>query len=267
MKRFASLSSLALVTAVVALSAHGCSSSGGSSSAECSSLDRRERAQASLLAYAEATSLLRDRALQVEAQFMSVCNAINGELGLAPAANATEACRLLRGRVLQAFDAGVTIEAQVGFNCAVDIEAQAECEAGCQVQGQCDLQASCTGGELVVECNGVCTSATSRRRRLLVKARAKAPARQISPLAAWASARGVARRPASRAAATSAAASISRVAVSASARAAVTASPRGVRVKARAKEAAGAKPRARAEPRARGNSRAASARRPAWAAA
>jgi hypothetical protein len=157
-KRLASFSSLSLVIAGAALAAHGCSSSGGSSSAECSSLDATERAQASLLAYADATALLRDRALEVEGQFLTVCNAINRDLGLETGATAAEACSVLRGRVLRAFDAGATVEAQVGFNCDVDIQAQADCEALCQVQAACDLQASCTGGELLVECNGVCSA-------------------------------------------------------------------------------------------------------------
>jgi hypothetical protein len=158
MNRFASFSSLSLVIAAAALVAHGCGSSGGSSSPECSGLDARQRAHAALLAYADATALLRARALDVEAQFLNVCNAINRDLGLQTGATAAEACSVLRERVRQAAEAGVTVEAQVGFNCAVDIQAQAECEADCQVTAECDLQASCTPGELVVECNGVCSA-------------------------------------------------------------------------------------------------------------
>jgi hypothetical protein len=158
MKNFTSLSSLSLGLVAAGLAAQSCSGEGGRSSAECSGLDPALRAQATLLAYADATKLLRDRAFDVEAQFRSVCNDINRDLGLrSDSATAAEACAILHERVQQAFDAGVTVEAEVAFNCSADISLQAECETSCQVAAMCDLEASCTGGELVVECEGTCS--------------------------------------------------------------------------------------------------------------
>src|SRR5688572_24971481 len=143
MKNLASLSSLSFGLIALGLAAQSCSGEGGRSSAECSALDPTLRAQATLLAYADATALLRTRAFEVEAQFLSVCNAINRDLGLpSDSATAAGACAILRERVQQAFDAGVSVEAEVAFNCSADIQVQADCEAQCQVAAACDLQAS-----------------------------------------------------------------------------------------------------------------------------
>lgn len=159
MKKLASVSSLSLGLIALGLAAQSCSGEGGRSSAECSALDPALRAHATLLAYAEATAALRDRAFEVEAQFLSVCNAINRDLGLpSNRATAAEACALLRQRVQQAFDEGIAVEAEVGFNCSADIALQAQCELDCQVAAGCDLEASCRGGDVVVECNGVCSA-------------------------------------------------------------------------------------------------------------
>jgi len=138
----------------------GCSTEddGSGAPASCSGLEAQVRAQATLRAYAEAVTALRTRALEVEAKFLSVCNAMNEDLGLdSSKKTAAEACGILQQRVEAAADAGVSVEVAIEFNCRADISVQADCEASCQVEADCDIEAQCSGGEVVVECNGQCS--------------------------------------------------------------------------------------------------------------
>jgi hypothetical protein len=145
---------------VAAIGAPACSSKddGTGAPASCSGLDTSVRAQATVRAYAEAVTSLRERALDVEARFLSVCNDINGDLGLDTSkTTAAEACGILKKRVQDAAKNGVSVEVTIDFNCQADFKAQADCEAACQVDADCDIQAKCKGGEVVVECNGKCS--------------------------------------------------------------------------------------------------------------
>ncbi|HUQ51989.1 MAG TPA: hypothetical protein VM692_07190, partial [Gammaproteobacteria bacterium] len=158
-RRFGLFSSLSLF-ALAALPISACSTAndGTGAPASCSGLDTSVRAQATLRAYAEAVTSLRDRAAEVEGKFLSVCNAINGDLGLDTSkTTAEQACGVLKQRIDAAAKAGVTVEAQIEFNCHADVSVQADCEASCQVEASCDVKAQCTGGEVVVECNGMCS--------------------------------------------------------------------------------------------------------------
>ena len=147
-----------LLFAAVPLAACSSQDDGTGAPASCSGLDTSVRAQATLRAYAEAVTSLRTRALEVEAKFLSVCNAINADLGLDTSkTTAAEACGILKDRIDAAAKNGVTVQATIDFNCRADISVQANCEGKCQVDADCDIQAKCTGGEVVVECNGMCS--------------------------------------------------------------------------------------------------------------
>lgn len=139
------------------LSACSTKDDGSGAPASCSGLDTTVKAQATLRAYAESVTSLRERALEVEAKFLSVCNAINADLGLDTSkTTAAEACDILKKRVDAAAKAGATVEVVIDFNCHADISAQASCDADCKIDAACDVEAKCTGGEVVVECNGKC---------------------------------------------------------------------------------------------------------------
>ena len=90
------------LAAVLVLPISACSSAndGTGAPASCSGLDTKVRAQATLRAYAEAVTSLRDRAAEVEGKFLTVCNAINSDLGLdSSKTTAQDACGVLKGRI------------------------------------------------------------------------------------------------------------------------------------------------------------------------
>ena len=80
------------VLTALGISAGACSSSDAEDAvAGCDGLDATVRAEATLRAYSEATVKLRDRALEVEAKFAAVCNAMNSDLGLDSSNESAEA--------------------------------------------------------------------------------------------------------------------------------------------------------------------------------
>ena len=121
----------------------------------CNGLDVTAKAQATVLAYGKACAALEAKAADVEAQWLSVCNAVNTDLGeVATKTSASEACAVLNARVKKALAAGVTVTLDVQASCHADIKAQADCEGKCQVSASCDVAAKCEPGKLVVACNG-----------------------------------------------------------------------------------------------------------------
>src|SRR3954464_9547053 len=104
-RAFYTVGSIALVALV---SGAGCSSTDGTGTPKsCSGLDVNVSAQATLKAFGQASSALKDAALDVEAQWLSTCNAINADLGLdSSKKSAAEACAVLNARVKKALDAG-----------------------------------------------------------------------------------------------------------------------------------------------------------------
>lgn len=115
-------------------------------------------AQATLLAFAQASADLNAAAAKVQAKFLAACNAINGELGLdTTKTTAADACAILHAKVQAIAAAGGTVTVTVTPNCTVDLAAQASCEGKCSANASCDVTAHCTGGEVVVQCNGGCS--------------------------------------------------------------------------------------------------------------
>src|SRR5258708_2224731 len=151
--------SLALVFAT-ALGINGCSAAKDLENASkgCDGLDVTLQAQAVLKGYADAAAKLRTRALEVEAKFLAVCNAMNADLHLDTSkTTAAEACGVLKARIDQAAQAGGVVTMEISANCSVDVNAQASCDAACDAKANCDVMASCTGGQFVVACMGSCS--------------------------------------------------------------------------------------------------------------
>src|SRR5512133_779946 len=148
-----------IALAVTCSTVSSCASNDGTGApATCSGLDTTVRAQATLRAYAEAATSLQERAAEVEAKFLAVCNAVNSEIGEdATQKTADQACAVLKRRIDRAVGNGAAIEANIAFNCRADLQAQAACEGSCQVEADCDVRAKCQGGEVVVACNGQCS--------------------------------------------------------------------------------------------------------------
>jgi hypothetical protein len=177
MKRLTSFAVLPLRLGAALLAAQGCTLQGGRASPECRGLDALVPAHAALLAYADATVLLRDRAFEAEERFLNVCNAINRDLGFAgDAATAAEACGVLGSRVQRAVDDGVDVSAELTLTCNADVELQASCEAGCQLAlceeslvRRDESEADCAGS-----CNGSCDEITPRACRASCEAQALA---------------------------------------------------------------------------------------------
>jgi hypothetical protein len=149
---------LGLTFAALGAGAGACSSTTAAEAvAGCDGLDATVQAEATMHAYSEATVKLRDRALEVEAQFAAACNAMNADLGLDASNDSAEAaCGILRARIDDAARAGVSVLVEVTFDCSADLQARADCEAECNVEADCDIEASCRGGEVVVNCGGAC---------------------------------------------------------------------------------------------------------------
>ena len=117
---------LGLVFGAAGVGAAACSGTDAEGAvAGCGGLDTTVQAEATLHAYSEATVKLRDRALEVEAQFAAVCNAMNADLGLDTSNDSAEAaCGVLRARIDEAARAGVSVVVEVTFDCSADISVQ-----------------------------------------------------------------------------------------------------------------------------------------------
>jgi hypothetical protein len=118
--------------ACIPLAVLGACGEAGGPSATCNRLDENGQAQATLKAYALASSDLRNSAFEVEAKFKDACNAMSHDLGLDDSkATAQGACAVLRERVQEAVDAGAHVVVDVEFNCQADLSVQADCDAAC----------------------------------------------------------------------------------------------------------------------------------------
>ena len=106
-------------------------------------LDGNVSAQATLKAFGQASSALKDAALDVEAKWLATCNAINADLGEdATQTSASKACGVLNARVKKAVDAGVKVTLDVKADCHADVSVQGDCQAKCKLP-DCDIKAKC----------------------------------------------------------------------------------------------------------------------------
>jgi len=154
-RAFATIGALGLFAIVAGA---GCSSTDGTGTpTSCTGLDVNVSAQATVKAFGQASSALKDAALDVEAKWLKTCNAINADLGLDSSKNtASEACAVLNARVKSALATGVTVTLDVKSECHADVSIQGDCQANCKLPN-CDIKAQCEPGKLVVACNGACT--------------------------------------------------------------------------------------------------------------
>src|SRR5262249_25434267 len=109
----------------------------------CSGLSASaNNAQASLLAFSQASADLNAAAARVQAKFLAACNAMNAELGLdTTKTTAADACALLHAKVNAIAAAGGTVTVTVTPNCTIDLAAQASCEGKCSANASCDVTA------------------------------------------------------------------------------------------------------------------------------
>src|SRR6187551_124083 len=135
----------------------GCSATDGTGTpTSCTGLDVNVSAQATVKAFGQAASALKDAALDVEAKWLSTCNAINADLGEDTSKNtAAEACAVLNARVKKALNAGAQLTLAVKSECHADVSVQGDCQAKCKLPS-CDIEAQCEPGKLSVACNGKC---------------------------------------------------------------------------------------------------------------
>ena len=140
------------------VSGAGCSATDGTGTpTSCSGLDANVSAQATVKAFGQASSALKDAALDVEAKWLATCNSINKELGEDTSqTSAAKACGVLNARVKKALSAGATVTLDVKAECHADVSVQGDCQAKCKLPN-CDIEAKCEPGKLVVDCNGACT--------------------------------------------------------------------------------------------------------------
>src|SRR5713101_8112416 len=102
----------AVAVASVAMAINGCAAAKDLEKG-CDALDVTVSAQAAVRAFADAATNLQIRAEAVEAKFLAVCNAMNKDLHLdSSKTTAAEACGILKARIDQAGQAGVTVNAQ-----------------------------------------------------------------------------------------------------------------------------------------------------------
>ncbi|HYP77399.1 MAG TPA: hypothetical protein VER12_15620 [Polyangiaceae bacterium] len=137
----------------------GCSSAtdGTGTPASCSGLDANVSAQATVRAFGQAASALKDAALDVEAKWLATCNAINADLGEdSSKTSASQACAVLNARVKKSLDAGATVQLEVKAECHADVSVQGDCQAKCKLPN-CDIKAQCEKGKLAVACEGSCS--------------------------------------------------------------------------------------------------------------
>jgi hypothetical protein len=157
MLKFVPVSLLAVPLAATAL--HGCSAA-QQAAAGCDGLDvTTSTAQASVLAFSQASADLDAAAARVQQKFLAVCNAMNTELNLPTKTTAAEACQVLHDHVNAVAQAGATVTVTVVPNCHADLSVQASCEASCTATAKCDVTPiTCMGGDVVVACNGTCSA-------------------------------------------------------------------------------------------------------------
>jgi len=153
-RAFSTVGAIGLMAMV---SGAGCSATDGTGTPKsCAGLDVNVSAQATLKAFGQASSALKDAALEVEGKWRETCNAINAELGEdATQKSAEKACAVLNARVKKALAAGVTVSLQVESECHADVKVQGECQASCNLP-DCDVRAKCEPGKLSVACEGAC---------------------------------------------------------------------------------------------------------------
>ena len=163
-KGFKFLSGAVLAGSVVlaAVTNGGCSAaSGGGLPTGCSGVDAAKgQAQASLKAWVDTVTALDTAATKVEADWLAVCNKINGDLMLDTSkTTAADACAVLNTYIKADLAAGVTINLVVSPpSCQADVSVQGSCEAQCNASASCDVKANCMGGEVVVSCQGTCSA-------------------------------------------------------------------------------------------------------------
>jgi len=149
-------STVGLVGLMAMLSGAGCNTAtdGTGTPVSCSGLDANASAQATLLAFGQASSALKDAALEVEAKWLATCNAINRDLGEdATQTSAAKACAVVNTRINKAH---ATVTLDVKSECHADVRVQGDCQAKCKLP-DCDIRAKCEKGKLVVACNGECS--------------------------------------------------------------------------------------------------------------
>src|SRR6478736_5484667 len=149
-------STVGLVGLLAMLAGAGCNvaTDGTGTPVNCTSLDANVSAQATLKAFGQASSALKDAALGVEAKWLATCNAINGDLGEdTTKTTAAEACAVVNTRINKAH---ATVTLEVKSDCHADVSVQGDCQAKCKLP-DCDIKAKCEAGKLVVECNGECS--------------------------------------------------------------------------------------------------------------
>ena len=154
-RAFSTVGAIGLLAMV---SGAGCSSAtdGTGTPVSCANLDANVSAQATLKAFGQAASALKDAALDVEGKWLSTCNAINADLGLdASKTTAQDACAVLNAHIKSA---NVTVNLDVKSECHADVSIQGDCQAKCKLPS-CDIKAQCEPGKLVVACNGECSGA------------------------------------------------------------------------------------------------------------
>lgn len=133
----------------------GCSATDGTGTpTSCTGLDANVSAQATVRAFGQAASALKDAALDVEAKWLATCNGINADLGQdASKTTAAEACAVVNAYIK---NAKLTVTLVVKADCRADVNVQADCQAKCQLPN-CDIKAKCEPGKLVVDCKGSCS--------------------------------------------------------------------------------------------------------------
>jgi hypothetical protein len=140
---------------------NGCSAVNNAENASkgCDGLSSGSEADVSVKAWVGALNALNTAATGVQAQWLQVCNDINGDLALDTSkTNADDACNVLKAYI-DAEKANLSITLTVSPpQCQADISVQANCDAECAAAANCDVTASCTGGEVVVACNGSCSA-------------------------------------------------------------------------------------------------------------
>jgi hypothetical protein len=125
----------------------------------CSGLDVKSSAQLTVKSFSDAAVSLKAKALEVEAKYLAVCNKMNADLGLDTSkTTAGDACAVLNARIKEAAAKGVTVTANIAFNCTADVKAQADCEGSCNATASCDVRAKCDPAKLVVACMGTCSA-------------------------------------------------------------------------------------------------------------
>jgi hypothetical protein len=154
---------LALAVGAIVLVNGGCSavSDAQNAAAGCSGLSTKtSTAQATVKAWVDSLAALQTAADGVQAEWLSVCNAINGDVGLdTTRTTAADACGVLNTYIQADLQKGITLTLTVSPpECEADLSVQASCEADCQASASCDVTAHCEAGKLVVGCNGTCSA-------------------------------------------------------------------------------------------------------------